>query len=147
MGRSGLEMLSNRRLTLPDWRVLAAVTAAQLAVGAALRVMSLSAWRRRAVRWRPFARFVVRGSNRRIAWAIEATGRRLGHRSTCLIRALVAELVMNAQEGPMTLTIGVRRTAAGAFHAHAWLVQEDLVLVGATSDEYLPMASWTGLPG
>ena len=54
---------------------------------------------------------------------------------------------MNAQEGPMTLTIGVRRTAAGAFHAHAWLVQEDLVLVGATSDEYLPMASWTGLPG
>jgi len=140
-------MLSNRRLTLPDWWVLAAVTAAQLAVGAALRVMPLSAWRRRAVRWRSFARFVVRGSNRRIAWAIEATGKRLGPRSTCLIRALVAELVMNAQEGPMTLTIGVRRTAAGAFHAHAWLVQEDLVLVGATSDEYLPMASWTGLPG
>jgi hypothetical protein len=140
-------MLSKRRLTLPDWWVLAAVTAAQLAVGTALRVMSLSAWRRRAARWRPFARFVVRGSNQRIAWAIEATGRRLGQRSTCLIRALVAELVMNAQEGPMTLTIGVRRTAAGAFHAHAWLVQEDLILVGATTDEYLPMASWKGLPG
>ena len=140
-------MLPKRRLTLPDWWVLAMVTAAQLAVGAALRFMSLSAWRRHATRWRPFARLVVRGSNRRIAWAIEATGKRLGQRSTCLIRALVAELVMNAQEGPMTLTIGVRRTATGAFHAHAWLVQEDLVLVGATSDEYLPMASWTGLPG
>jgi hypothetical protein len=46
----------------------------------------------------------------------------------------------------MTLTIGVRKSAAGAFHAHAWLAREDRVLVGTTSDEYLPMASWTGLP-
>jgi Transglutaminase-like superfamily len=135
-----------RRLTLADWWLLGVVTAAQLGVGAALRVMPLSAWRRRAAVWRSFAQLAIRGSNQRLAWAIEATGRRLGSMSTCLIRALVAELVMDAHDGPMTLTIGVRRTAAGAFHAHAWLARNDRVLVGATRDEYLPMASWTGLP-
>ena len=46
-----------------------------------------------------------------------------GTRSSCLIRALVAELLLDAHEGPMTLTIGVRRTAVGAFHAHAWLAR------------------------
>jgi hypothetical protein len=133
--------------SLADWWLLMVATAAQLGVAAALRIMPLSAWRLRAGRWRSLAQFLVRGSNHRIAWAIEATGRRLGRASTCLIRALAAELLLDAHEGPVTLTIGVRRTAAGAFHAHAWLASENRVLVGATRDEYLPMASWTGLPG
>jgi len=119
---------------------------AQLCVGAALRVMPLSTWRLRAARWQRPARFFVRGSTQRIAWAVEATGRRLGCASTCLIRALVAELVLDEHDDPMTLTIGVRRSDAGVFHAHAWLARHDRVLVGATSDEYLPMATWTGLP-
>jgi hypothetical protein len=136
-----------RRLSFADWWLLIVTTAAQLGVAAALRIMPLSAWRLRAGGWRSLAQCLVGGSNQRIAWAIEATGRRLGAASTCLIRALVAELLLDAQEGPMTLTIGVRRTAAGAFRAHAGLAREDRVLVGATSDEYLPMASWTGLPG
>ena len=136
-----------RRLSVADWWLLSSVTAAQLGVGFALRVMPLAAWRRRASRWQRLSRFFIRGSNRRTAWAIEATGRRLGRMSTCLVRALVAELVLDQQDGPMTLTIGVRRTGAGVFHAHAWLAGHDHVLVGATTDEYLPMASWTGLPG
>jgi len=136
-----------RRLSLADWWLLAVTTAAQFVVAAALRIMPLSAWRLRAGAWRSLARCFVGASNQRIAWAIEATGRRLGRASTCLIRALVAELLLDAHDGPMTLTIGVRRTAGGAFHAHAWLARENRVLVGATSDEYLPMASWTGLPG
>jgi hypothetical protein len=138
---------TNEEGNTTDWWLLTVTTAAQLGVAAALRAMPLSAWRLRAGRCRPLGRFLVRGSNERIAWAIEATGRRLGRASTCLIRALVAELLLDAHEGPMTLTIGVRRTAAGAFHAHAWLACEDRVLVGATSEDYLPMASWTGLPG
>jgi hypothetical protein len=136
-----------RRLSFADWWLLAVATAAQLSVAAALRIMPLSAWRVRAGRWRSLAQCLVGGSNQRIVWAIEATGRRLGRASTCLIRALAAELLLDAHEGPMTLTIGVRRTDAGALHAHAWLARDNRVLVGATSDEYLPMASWTGLPG
>jgi hypothetical protein len=136
-----------RRLTFADWWLLGTVTAAQLATGAALRVMPLYAWRLHAARWRSLAQFVVRGSDQRIIWAIEATARRLGFLSTCLIRALVAELVMDAHGAPMTLTIGIRKTPVGDFYAHAWLAREDRVLIGATGDEYVPIASWTGLQG
>jgi hypothetical protein len=135
-----------RRLSVADWWLLAAASAAQLGVGAALRVMPLATWRRRASRWQRFARFFIQGRNQRIAWAIEASGRRLGRASTCLIRALVAELALDPRDGPMTLTIGIRKSEAGVFHAHAWLARHDRVLIGATADEYLPMASWTGLP-
>ena len=78
--------------------------------------------------------------------AIEASGRRLGRLSTCLIRALVAEFVLDATDGPVSLSIGVRRTAAGTLEAHAWLSRKDCVLIGATADEYIPVVTWTGLP-
>jgi hypothetical protein len=132
-----------RGLTAADWRLLAAVAAAQLGAAAALRAMPLSALRTGAIRFRRLGQFFVRGSDERIVWAIDAAGRRLGRLSTCLVRALVAELVLNAGDGPVTLTIGVKRTAAGALEAHAWVTRQDRVLVGATPDEYVPLATWT----
>ena len=89
---------------------------------------------------------LVRGSDDRIAWAIDATGRRLGRLSTCLIRALVGEFLLDPHGGPVCLTIGVKRTAAGTLDAHAWLARQDRVLVGATSDEYVPLVTWTSAP-
>jgi hypothetical protein len=135
-----------RGLTLADWRLLAAVAVAQIGAAAALRAMPLSALRTGASRFRRPGQFFVRGSDERIAWAIEAVGRRFGRLSSCLIRALVAELVLNASDGPVTLTIGVKRTAAGALEAHAWVTRQDRVLIGATADEYVPLATWTRLP-
>lgn len=133
-------------LTATDWRLVVAVAVAQVVTAAALCVMPLPALRVRARRVRPLARFLVRGSDSRIAWAIEATGRRLPRVSTCLIRALVAELVLDLNDGPVSLTIGVRRTADGTIEAHAWLARKDRVLVGATPDEYAPLVTWTSLP-
>jgi Transglutaminase-like superfamily len=132
-----------RRLTAADWRLLAAVALAQVAAAAALRARPLLAVRATAGRLRRLAPFFVRGSDERIAWAIEATGRRLGPLSTCLVRALVAEFVLDSNAGPLSLTIGVRRTAAGTLAAHAWLARQDRVLVGATADAYLPLVNWT----
>jgi hypothetical protein len=128
---------------MADCRLLAAVAAAQIGAAVALRAMPLSALRTRATRFRRLGQFFVRGSDERIIWAIEAVGRRLGRLSTCLVRALVAELVLNAGDGPVTFTIGVKRTAAGALEAHAWVTRQDRVLVGATPDEYVPLATWT----
>ena len=108
--------------------------------------MPLSALRTGASRVRRLGQFFVRGSDERIVWAIEAVGRRLGRLSTCLIRAIVAELVLNAGDGPVRLTIGVKRTAAGTLEAHAWVTRQDRVLIGATADEYVPLATWTNLP-
>jgi Transglutaminase-like superfamily len=130
------------RLTAADWRLLVAVAVAQVVAAAALRAMPVQALRAGAGRFRRLARFLVHGSDERIVWAIEATGRRLGRLSTCLIRALVAELVLDSNEGPLSLTIGVRRTAAGTLEAHAWLARRDRILIGATADEYVPLVNW-----
>ena len=42
----------------------------------------------------------------------------------------------------LVLTIGIRRTAEGAVDAHAWLARGDRVLVGSTSDGYVPLVEW-----
>jgi len=128
-----------------DWQLLVAVALAQVVASVALRTMRLPALRAGASRYRRLAQFLVRGSDERIVWAIEATGRRLGRLSTCLIRALVAELVLDSNGGLVSLTIGVRRTAAGTLEAHAWLAREDRVLIGARTDEYVPLVTWTSV--
>jgi hypothetical protein len=131
---------------LADWWLLVAVAVAQVTIAAALRAMPLYTARAGAGRFRRLAQFLIRGSDERIVWAIEATGRRLGRVSTCLIRALVAELVLDPKDGPVNLTIGVRRTASGALEAHAWLAREGHVIIGATADEYVPLVDWTRGP-
>ena len=107
--------------------------------------MPLPALRTRAGRLRRPVQFLVRGSDERIIWAIEATGRRLGRLSTCLLRALVAELLLETGNGTICLTIGIRRTA-DTLEAHAWLARDGRVLIGAPADEYIPMVDWTSPP-
>lgn len=131
-----------RRLTPTDWQLLAAMTIAQVVVAAALRTMRLPSLRAGGGRARRLGRLLVRGSDERIVWAIEATGRRLGRLSSCLVRALVAEVMLDSSREPVTLTIGVRRTG-GILKAHAWLTRQDRVIIGATSDRYMPIANWT----
>ena len=130
------------QLTPADWWLLVAVALAQVAAAAALHAMPLPALRTRAGRLRRPAQFLVRGSDERIVWAIEATGRRLGRVSTCLLRALVAELVLNPKGGTICLTIGIRRTA-DTLQAHAWLARNGRVLIGAPEDGYAPLVNWT----
>jgi len=133
------------QLTPADWWLLVAVAGAQVVAAAALQAMPLPALRTRASRFRRLAQCVVRGSDERIIWAIEATGRRLGRVSTCLLRALVAELVLDPGGGTISLTIGVRRTA-DTFEAHAWLARNGRVLIGAPADAYAPIVIWTSPP-
>jgi Transglutaminase-like superfamily len=130
------------RLTPADWWLLVAAALAQVAVAAALRAMPLPVLRARAGRLRRPAQFLVGGSDERIIWAIEATGRRLGRSSTCLVRALVAELLLDTGNGSICLTIGIRRTA-GTLEGHAWLARNGRVLIGAPADQYTPMVDGT----
>ena len=53
----------------------------------------------------------------------------------------MAELVIEDTSG-LTLTIGVKRTAASTLDAHAWLARGDRVLIGSTPDEYVPLVEW-----
>jgi len=79
-----------------------------------------------------------------VAWAIDATGRRLGGLSSCLARAVVAEMLLDPLNGPVVFSLGVRHASDGRFQAHAWIAQADRVLVGASADDYVPIVTWTG---
>jgi anti-sigma-K factor RskA len=139
-------IVRHAKLRVRDWWLLVVVAAAQIAVAASLRILPLSAWRSGTGRPNRVARLLVNEPDERLVWAIEATGRRLGRFSTCLVRALVAQLVLNSDDGPVSLTIGVRHNSGGAFEAHAWVTRRDCVLIGATGDEYLPIVTWTRQP-
>lgn len=130
-------------LTATDWRLLAAVAVMQVLAACALRLMPLGTLRTRARRTRRLARWTARGSDARLVWAIEATGRRLGWMSTCLVRAVVAELVLRSPGRPLHLTIGVKRGADGVLAAHAWVGSDDRILVGATDDRFAPLVEWS----
>jgi hypothetical protein len=78
----------------------------------------------------------------KVVWAIEATGRRLGRLSTCLVQAVVAEAMLNSASHPIRFTIGVKRVADGSLRAHAWVGNEERILIGATSDDYVRLVEW-----
>jgi hypothetical protein len=134
---------ARRARTFADWRLVMAVAVAQIAVAAAVRLMPLPVVRRVAARLRPVMELIAHASDERVVWATHATGRRLGRVSTCLTRALAAELVLEQTTG-LTLTIGVRRTADAPLEAHAWLARADRVLIGATAHDYVPLVEWAG---
>jgi len=119
------------------WPVLAGATVMQIAVAFALRLVTLSTLRRTGVRMRPVFKFVLTGTDDRVVWAIEATGRRLGIASTCLVRALVAEIRLGSSERPVYLVIGVKRTESGGLLSHAWLRDRERVLIGGPIDDSL----------
>jgi Transglutaminase-like superfamily len=128
------------RLRAFEWRLLTAAAAAQIAIAAALRLAPLGRVRRGAAFARPIVRAIGRGSDDRVVWAILATGRRLRRWSTCLVRALAAEMIV-ADGRDLVLTIGVKRTGR-LVDAHAWLARGDRVLVGETADEFAPLVVW-----
>ena len=128
------------RISASDWRLLIAASVAQVLIAFALRIMPLPTIRARAARLGSLAHFTLWGPEERVIWAIEATGRRLAGVSTCLVRAIVAELALAHPERPLRLTIGVRRDLVGDLHAHAWVADEDRILIGgAMSPEYVEL--------
>ena len=89
-------------------------------------------------------RKLARAETTRIVWAVEATGRRLGSLSTCLVRAVVAEAILNTPDRPLRFSIGVKRAGDGSLQAHAWLTDGGRVVIGATPDHYLDLVEWSG---
>ena len=91
-----------------------------------------------AVRFVPFSRLRAvadrvtpggrRADPRRIAWAVEATARRIP-RASCLIQALAADAMLRRSGRSPDLRIGVVKDG-DLFEAHAWVELEDTVLIG-----------------
>jgi hypothetical protein len=88
---------------------------------------------------------VADASPQDVVRAIEAVGRRLPAISTCLVRAFVAELLLGSTARPLRLTIGVKQTADGLLESHAWVTDQDSVLIGAPCDGFVPIVEWSTL--
>ena len=133
----------SRRLTGDDWLLLAAAATAQMAAYCALSAVPLSVLRPRLARLRPLARAMLKGSDERVIWAIEATGRRLRGVSTCLVRALVVEMRLASRERAVRLEIGVRRAPGAVLESHAWVCDRDRILIGGpVARDFVRIAAW-----
>jgi hypothetical protein len=81
----------------------------------------------------------------RIAWAV-CVASRFVPRPTCLVRALAAHRLL-AQHGHASgLRIGVAKSGAAGFAAHAWVECGGVVLIGHTDSEYSPILDWSARP-
>jgi hypothetical protein len=122
------------------------VALAQVIVGLALRTMRPATLRLKIARLRSCVRpMVADASPQDVVRAIEAVGRRLPAISTCLVRAFVAELLLRSPARPLRLTIGVKQTADGLLESHAWVTDQDSVLIGAPCDGFVPIVDWSTL--
>ena len=75
-----------------------------------------------------------------IVWAIAAAGRFLPGTSTCLARALAAQVFFERMGHACQLRIGVAKVGMGELRAHAWLESGGAVVIGAGGlEHYSPM--------
>lgn len=78
---------------------------------------------------------------KRAAWGVEAAAR-LVRDATCLTQAFAGQILLGLAGYRSDVRIGVAKDAHGAFKAHAWLVSDDRVVLGATHED---LASFTPL--
>ena len=75
-----------------------------------------------------------------VRWAVEAASRRIPH-ATCLTQAIAAQLLLRHYGYESRLCLGVTRSSAGEFLAHAWIERNGHVVVGGAQS-----AGFTRLP-
>jgi hypothetical protein len=115
-------------------RALAMVVVARLAV----RLLPFRSVARVAARSRTVAP-AAWPTPEAIASAVKSTAR-VVPRSSCLVQALAGQALMVHYGHPSRLSIGVVRTGAGRFDAHAWLETDAGPLIGGED-----LASYTTL--
>lgn len=99
-----------------------------------LRALPFHKLRERMERPYPIAVEQSGVGERQIIRAVERASRYVLARRTCLTRAIVAREMLARHGYPSELRIGVRRGADGKFEAHAWLVRDNLIIIGDLPD-------------
>ena len=136
------------RVSAADWRLLAGASLMHVLAWFALRTAPVPRARAMCAHLRPVTNLILRGSDARVIWAIEASGRRLAGLSTCLVRAIIVDVCLSTRERPLRVVIGVRRTIAGEFQSHAWVDDRDRILIGgskASTAEFVPVVAWPSI--
>jgi len=76
-----------------------------------------------------------------IVWAVALTSRYMPA-ATCLTQALATQVLLKRRGHPACLRIGVARSDAGAFQAHAWVECQGKIVIGGIQAR----ARYTPLP-
>ncbi len=83
-----------------------------------------------------------------IVWSVEAASCRIPFAENCLVKALVAHILLKEAGYPATLHIGVAKKDAESFQAHAWIESEGQVVIGAPEDDgprFIPLPNIEGM--
>jgi hypothetical protein len=119
-----------RAVTVRDFRLLTAATAATLAIRIALWMLPFRVVRAAA------ARLIVprcdisdpRPAVERIVWSVNVASRFIP-RASCLTQSLAAQILLARHGYPAELRLGVAREGA-RFDAHAWVESDGRVVIG-----------------
>ena len=71
---------------------------------------------------------------RLIGWAVQAMGRRLSSRPSCLLQALVADLMLRRRGYKSTVHFGVRKVPPQNLDGHAWVECEGTLVIGGLEE-------------
>jgi hypothetical protein len=74
-----------------------------------------------------------------------AAARRVWPAPTCLMIALAGYQLLKERDCQVTLVIG-GQSDRGDFAAHAWLQRDEVVVLGAPVEVYLPIWEWSAAP-
>ena len=70
-----------------------------------------------------------------VAWAVTAAASRFPFWHTCLVQALVTDVMLRRRGMPSAIFVGVRRgQIAASIDAHAWVESGGAVVIGALED-------------
>lgn len=133
-------------LSWPEQKLVAGAVLALSAVRIGLKVLPFATVRGIvARRYRRRDDNPSRPALERITWAVEAASHYVPGGSNCLVRALASEYVLGRFGYPSELKIGVAKSAAGEFAAHAWLESGGRVVIGEFEvDRYTALGAVEG---
>ncbi len=86
--------------------------------------------------------WLQRPAAERIPWAIQVARCYLTN-ATCLPQALATHFLLRRNGYPADLKIGAAKNAQGTLEAHAWVVSEQKIVIGALRDldRYVPLST------
>ena len=79
-------------------------------------------------------------------WAL-TRGALLVPQATCLTQALSMQVLLGRSGYPSRLYLGVKKSEAGGFEAHAWVECGDCIVIGGdSSHNWTPLTAWDFTP-
>lgn len=76
-----------------------------------------------------------------IGWAVDVMSRYTPWESTCLTQAIACKFMLRQRGLPSLLYLGTKKDETGQFTAHAWLENENSILLGGGDSESFTVLS------